>query len=269
MNGRNALRKNALIAAIAVLILLLAIAGATYAWFTFTTYTNVTPMRGRVAGGGVNLLIANNANGPFDTSCELILSSTTDTIEPVTTADLSQFFVPVRQNANGVPSSYRDVTASAGSHLLNGTVWVQAEGAPAVVYLHKNRLSFGTDLQALAAMRLGLRITTREGTVTRIFRLDDMADTTDAAFRLTVPSENTVYGGTYVTDPALNLNAYAAVGADNALTAPANALFRLEADEIGRVEYWLYLEGCDPNCYNPVKARDVALALGFAGLERN
>jgi len=269
MNRNESLRKNAVIAALAVLVLLLAIAGVTYAWFTFTTYTNVEPMRGTVTGGGVNLLIANAETGPFDATCELVLSSSTDTIQPVTTADLQRFFVPVRQNANGVPSSYRDVTASVGSYVLCGTVWIEAEGAPATVYLHKDRLSFGSDPQALASMRLGLRITTREGVVVRIFRLDDMGNTANASQALTVPAENTVYGGSYVADPALDLDSYAARGTDNALTAAPNALFALAADETGRVDYWLYLEGCDPNCINAVKAKDVALQLGFAGLERS
>ena len=39
----------------------------------------------------------------------------------------------------------------------------------------------------------------------------------------------------------------------------------LKAEEVATVEYWLYLEGCDPNCYNPVQSKDIALQLGFAG----
>ena len=267
MNGRSALRKNVIIAAIAVLVLLLAVAGGTYAWFTFTTYTNVEPMRGSVSGGGVNLLIANDENGPFDFSCELVLSSRTDVIEPVTTSDLSRFFIPVRQNAAGIPASYSDITANAGNYLLSGTVWIKAEDAAASVYLHKDRLSFGDDPQALAAMRLGLRITTVEGTFVEIFRLDDMGNTEGASATWTIPRENTVYGGAYVADPALDIYAYAAVGTGTLTPAP-NVLFTLRADETGRVDYWLYLEGCDPNCINSVKSRDIALQLGFAGLER-
>ena len=268
MTGRKMLRKNAVIAAVAVLILILAIGGVTYAWFTFTTYTNITPMRGNVTGGGVNLLIANAEDGPFDVSCELVLSSDTDTIEPVTTADLSRFFVPVHQDKNGVPSSYRDATETLGKYALFGTVWIVAEDASATVYLHKDRLSFGSDIQAVAAMRLGLRITTLEGTSVYIFRLDDMADTEDAASTWTIPRENTVYGGSYVDDPALDLDPYCATGTEETLTAAENVLFSLRADEVGRVDYWLYLEGCDPNCINAVKAKDVALQLGFAGVER-
>ena len=39
----------------------------------------------------------------------------------------------------------------------------------------------------------------------------------------------------------------------------------MEPEEIATVEYWLYLEGCDPECFNPVHSRDLALQLGFAG----
>ena len=39
----------------------------------------------------------------------------------------------------------------------------------------------------------------------------------------------------------------------------------LNADEVAAVEYWLYLEGCDDHCSNPVQSRDVTLVLGFEG----
>ena len=42
-------------------------------------------------------------------------------------------------------------------------------------------------------------------------------------------------------------------------------LCALAADEVGTVEYWLWLEGCDENCINVVQSRDVALQFGFAG----
>ena len=40
----------------------------------------------------------------------------------------------------------------------------------------------------------------------------------------------------------------------------------LNADEVAAVEYWLYLEGCDDNCSNPVQTRSSAFALAFAGV---
>ena len=39
-----------------------------------------------------------------------------------------------------------------------------------------------------------------------------------------------------------------------------------DVDEIVKVDYWFYLEGCDDDCSDPVQSRDViTLSLGFAG----
>ena len=82
------------------------------------------------------------------------------------------------------------------------------------------------------------------------------------------PEAGTVYGGSYVKDPAVGLDPYCAVGEGDAMTLPENVLFSLEANEAGRVDFWLWIEGCDPNSSNAVKARDIALQLGFAGTEQ-
>ena len=63
----------------------------------------------------------------------------------------------------------------------------------------------------------------------------------------------------FADDPATGLN-----GCIHG-NAGAKALMTLKAEEVATVEYWLYLEGCDPNCYNPVQSKDIALQLGFAG----
>lgn len=41
----------------------------------------------------------------------------------------------------------------------------------------------------------------------------------------------------------------------------------LNADEVASVEYWLYLEGCDEQCSNPVQNRDSEIQLAFAGVD--
>ena len=33
------------------------------------------------------------------------------------------------------------------------------------------------------------------------------------------------------------------------------------------VEYWLYLEGCDEQCYDPVQNKDSQIQLAFAGVD--
>ena len=46
----------------------------------------------------------------------------------------------------------------------------------------------------------------------------------------------------------------------------AKKLCTVDADEIVKVDYWFYLEGCDDDCSDPVQSRDViTLSLGFVG----
>ncbi len=272
MNDRKLL-KLSLPVILSILVLLAALTAVTYAWFTFTTNTNVEPMSGTVSGGGVNLLISNNPNGPFEESCSLVFDDSTEALYPVSTSDLSHWYTPLRQNSKGVPTSYsvHDTLADYG---ISGRLWIRSEGSASTVYLHADRLFFGSDPQALAAMRLGLIVRTNAGTKTYIFRLDDMGDTSDAEAAWTITKKGSVYGysaefdeGDYTPDPAEDLGPYLASGTDKALAAGRRPLFTLQADETGRVEYFLYLEGCDENCINAVKAKDFSLQFGFAGLE--
>ncbi len=267
MKNEKTLRRSALIMLISLLLLAVAITSVAYAWFTFTTSSRVEPLAGTVSGGGVNLLISNSAAGPFDRSCALILSSDTDLLEPVTTSDLASFYVPTGQNAEGIPSGYRDVSADAGQYLLSGTVWLRSEGGACRVFFHRNNLSLGQDNQALAAMRLGLKLYTASGNFRYIFKLDDMGDTSRADRRWTIAQPGTVYGGEYVQDPSVNIGTYCASGAGKAISSGGSSLCYMRADETIRVEYWLYLEGCDENCINSVQSRDLDLQLGFAGIE--
>ena len=51
--------------------------------------------------------------------------------------------------------------------------------------------------------------------------------------------------------------------------AGASVLVSLETDEVASVEYWLYLEGCDEQCFNPVQNKDAGLMLAFVGVDES
>ncbi len=269
MTERNkGLKRSAFIAIMSLLVLLAAIGGATYAWFTFTTSARVEPLAGTVSGGGVNLLISNQFSGPYDVSCELLLDEDAEQLEPVTTSDLTEFYAPVGQDEDGIPSGYRNVTQSLGNYLLSGKVYLLSEDGDCRVYFRRAQLHFGDDPQVLAALRFGMRITgALDGTHTYIFKLDDMGDTSGASAQWTIERHGTVYGGSYVTDPAEDLSEYFALSDGEIVSAGGRRLCSLASGAPATVEYWLYLEGCDPNCINAVQSRDLALQMGFAGVE--
>ena len=54
---------------------------------------------------------------------------------------------------------------------------------------------------------------------------------------------------------------------DGAYQAGTKIVVQMNADEIATVEYWLYLEGCDDQCSNPVQNRNTEIKLAFAGVD--
>ncbi len=74
MNSR-ALKISGFLAAAAALVAILVLTAATYAWFTFSTDTYVTPMSGTVSQGGGDLLISNLPDSGFGLTAELLTGS--------------------------------------------------------------------------------------------------------------------------------------------------------------------------------------------------
>lgn len=277
-NEVKTLKKSFVMAILSLLLLLVIATGATYAWFTFTgiTSTNVTPMGGTVGSGDTVLLIANAEGGPFDKTCQLKLTADPDALRPVSTADLEHFYRVTAQNKEGIAMLYESADRQVSESVLYGTVYLQCKNAPCDVYFNKKELKLGSDPQALAAMRLGLVITSKSGKETFIFKLDDLGSTGSATSVKTVPRSLAVVssisgGGTanYVDDPAKELGGYMAVAGEheNEYNPGASKLVSLEADEVATVSYYLYLEGCDEQCSNAVQNKSSEIQLAFAGVD--
>ena len=274
---KRLLRRTALGALLWILLILTVTTSATYAWFTFNNATNVTPLASTIGDGKTNLLISNSAAGGFDTSCQLVTAEQVPELFPVSTGALEQFYVPTAQNSEGISTLYRDATEEVDSRAIHGTVYLKAEHGSCDVYLDKNKLFFGEEPQALAALRFAMKITLGTTTERFIFPLDPMGNTAGAEEKLTVPTAGTVVSSinnqgspTYMDDPGMNISDYFAESnsTDASLPLPGKTrLCTLKDGEIATVEYWVYLEGCDPNCINSVQGSDLNLQLGFAGVE--
>ena len=271
------LRKSLVMAIVGMIFFLVSVTGVTYAWFTASgrAHTNVTPMGGTVSDGDTNLLISTAESGPFDRECDLVAAGDAQALKPVSTADLESFYRVIMQNKEGIAVYYENADDRVDSDTFHGTVYLKSEGAPCNVYFDGEELQLGSDAQALAAMRLGLKITNHDGSRTFVMRLDDLGSTAAAEAKATVSAAGTVVSGisgsgaaSYVSDPAVNVSDYMAQAAGNdEYTAGANELFSLDADEIASVEYWLYLEGCDEQCVNQVQNIDSDIRLAFAGVK--
>ena len=275
-NGKQTMKHSLRLTILWILLILVAAAGSTYAWFTLSgrASTNVTPMGGSVSRGETSLLISQSRSGPFDRTCELIFEGSPDALRPVSTADLERFYKVRAATPEGIAALYSPADDRVNSDTLHGTVYLQCLNAPCDVYFDRESLNFGGDAQALAAMRLGMKITSASGTVIYFFSLDDLGGSGGVQSRRTIPRSSAVVASIsetgeafYTADPSEAIGSYMAGGSDGDYIAGAKRLVSLQADEIAAVEYWLYLEGCDEQCINQVQNRPSGLRLAFAGVD--
>lgn len=270
----------ALLSIIALLLLLISITVGTFAWFTFRTDVNVEPIAGTVGKTDGSLLISAKAEGPFDKECELPAHCPATGLKPISTADLRHFYTAAAQNSEDRVVRFRNADQMVDDCAIHGHVYLKATKESTNVYLNRGGLFFGSDIQALASMRLGLIVTVPgDAPKTFLFRLDDMADVSQAAAQMTIADE---YRGMVVgsaqgdsvnmtPDPAAALSRYWAVlsGPEEEPAASVGTpMFALEPEVVADVEFWLYLEGCDIHCQNLVNGvqnRDAALSLAFYG----
>lgn len=256
-------------AAVWVLLLAGALTAVTFAWFSSSRHTNVTPSAHTVSSDSGDLLISASESGTFDTTCDLTAAE--KTLYPVSTADLTNFWRSSFQNAAGITTDYALATTAADHYLLSGEVYLQAGSQALDIYLYTPGMSVSSDAQLLASLRLGLVLETASGTQTHIFTCDALGDTSGATSRVTTPQEGVVVSGdaswSYVADPAVAMGAYAMEGSEDSpsVASGAAALATLAANETARVRYFVYMEGCDANCANEAQAQDVTLQLAFGG----
>lgn len=257
-------------------LILAAIAGGvTYAWFSFNPYTNVEPMSSTISSGGTALLISTKPDSDFGIQCVLPKSVSGD-LEPISTADLEHFYAAFRQNRQGIANGFKNADDQVEDVTIQGEFYLQSLTDDCDVYFYRSGMDFGNDPQMLSALRLGMRITTNDQTYVYIFRLDDMGNTSSAKRIQTISAPGNVVknvndnkDAVFVIDPARALTEYFATPGtgEDALPKPGReSLFTLEANEVAKVEYWLYLEGCDDNCINDVQQKEARIQLSFAGV---
>ena len=141
------LKKSFAKAVIWLLFLLVVASGTTFAWFTLSgiSSTNVTPVSGTVSDGNGSLLISAARSGPFEKSCNLVLDANPDALQPVSTANLENFYQATAQNKEGISLLYKSVDSSLTDKLLHGTVYLKCEGGACDVYFNPEELNLGSD----------------------------------------------------------------------------------------------------------------------------
>jgi hypothetical protein len=278
------LKKTTLLTSIVWLLLaLMALGGAAFAWFTFGVTTNITPIASSIGRGGVDLKISDAYSGPFGAECTLVYENNAEeSLYPVSTSTLDNWYEAIAQDRNGISTRFREITQqdTLDAMVFHGKVYLLAENQDCTVYLNRADMSFSMDNATDQAARLGL-IFTNETTGQElnrlILRIDDMSmerSGESAESTQTVSQEGSVIEGidgsgypTFANDPAEDINQYMAYTVSQGdFTTGERQLAMLPANTVITVEYYLYLEGCDDNCVNSIQDGNVSFNFGFAGV---
>lgn len=250
------------------LLLLLLLSAATFAWISYNPFTNVTPIASTVSEGGVALQISISENGPFDKQCDLIYVGDGD-LSPVSTVNLENFYEAGYESPEGIITSFLPAT-DLENKVIHGTLYLTSLSKSCDVYFNRTRLMISDDIQALAGLRLGLKI----GNQTYLLEMQHYDDITQANEHETVAMPYSVCdaNGQLVNDPAIDIIKYCGYENGDSVDVPQDRtpLITIEANTVVKAEYWLYLEGCDKNTFNDIQKRDVHFSLAFLGtLPRN
>lgn len=271
MTQKN-LRVSAMLTVLSLLVVLTLLMSATYAWFTLSPDANVEPMQGSVSKGDVNLLIAAAENGTYDVTSPITRLDRCTALLPVSTMNLTSFYAPTAHTRDGKAAFYTDVTTKIDTRALHGEVYLKAQHANAELYFDREKLVFSGSSQLLTSLRLGLKI----GEKIFFFKLDDFADGAAVSQNTIAANEGSVISAVdgngnadYAPDPAQPILDYCAVQTkeNEAPQKGKISLGHLSQEIPLKVEFWLYMEGCDENCLNDAQTKDVRFNLAFAAVE--
>lgn len=292
MEEKTRLKHTALTALLWVLVALSLVGAGTYAWFTFNSTTRVDALPGQMTERDTEVVTEvitetvtetvtetitetvfnylpdeprfeiSSDSVNYGEDCNLVLDGNDGTLEPVSTNNLNSFYTATAQLPNGISVRFKDATSVSDKMTMHGKVWLRMTQMAAPVYFDKDKTSFTGDAQTLAALRLGIKVSKNGGAAeTKIFKLDAMGDTSTASAHQTVNTSGTVISSidsegkaNLVSDPAESIGSY---------LRGETPVINMDDGDVAEVEYWVYLEGCDDNCYNPVQQKAISLQFGF------
>lgn len=264
------------------IIALLALAAATYAWFSSNRKVSTSTATARTGDETLELQISSSGGGGFRDNEKVSIAQVNQTdakeLLPVSTNDLSNFvYSPVTMD--GKASVFKPVENE--SNYYHGRVYLRAvgdgwsSGSKMDLYLDETDGVFGSASRGnlLTATRLGLKF---DGKSPVILKLSDSSS----------PKANQVYntvvGGVTlganqvlssngsrvkaVKDPSKLISDYT-IGFDGgSLQIPKEPLISMDFNKIYAVDIYFYLEGCDPDCSDAISFDESDLYLGFYGV---
>lgn len=265
---------------VTMLAALLALAAATYAWFTSNRAVETSTATARTGEETLTLQLSQSGGSAFrdmQTAAITQVNRTSATkLLPVSTADLVNFvYAPATVEDRAV--YFEKVENEA--YYYHGRIYLRASGQGFTgnesmnLYLDQseNLLGKNVDGRLLNAARLGLVF---DGDTANpiILRLSESSNPSGMRSNNTVVNGMVLNGSqvlryrngsvSAVSDPSVAAADYAM---DASFGLPSRTLLTMQIGKIYSLDIYFYLEGCDPDCTDSVSYNTADLQLSFYG----
>lgn len=267
---------------VTTLAAILALAAATYAWFTSNRAVETSTATARTGEESLQLQLSSSGGSAFRDMSTASITQVNRTqatrLMPVSTADLVNFVY--------APSTVADQAVhfervENEAYYYHGRIYLRAAGTGFTgsqvmnLYLDQSDGLLGTNVDGrlLNAARLGLVF---DGDTANpiILRLSESSNPSGMRANNTVVNGRTLNGsqvlryrnGTVsaVSDPSAPVADYAMDAASSGI--PSRTLLAMQIGRIYSLDIYFYLEGCDPDCTDAVSYDMADLQLSFYGM---
>ena len=269
-----------------MVILIVVLTSATYAWFTSNQTVSSERATARSGTDTLELQISGQGGDAFQAADEVAIVQVNEAnqqnLMPVSTADLQNFVYSPSTNQNNEAATFVKVENEA--YYYHGRIYIRAlsEGASdtakMALYLDEDveaggELVSAEDGQLLNAARLGL---TFDGENPVIYYLSEKENEGGGQQIATGLNGMTLDAGqvidssggtlTGVKDPAVSISTNRITMDDTKVTLPESPLLVMELNRVYTVDIYFYIEGCDPDCTNMISLNAADMHLAFYGI---
>lgn len=285
ISNRKKLKNRLTTGVFALLIALIAVVSATYAWYIYNTSRHTTKVR-MAAGAGVNLQISNSYSGIYGSAA--VLDSFSGRLNPVSTNRISGGFQKVLGFTNGTENQSNLVASLFGkgdySDYYNTSLFLKTNGDTTDIYIADIGFEDSDSKNPISsAIRVGFVVhkvgKKQPSQGEYIFVISDKKNP-QAEYNTAKGKEGDVLDctktdGTTVTFTPYTSDAYCSYNQNTGEVTLRKSSLKLcsisgndgAAGEPVQIDLYIWLEGCDEDCTGNLGSQTLKnLSVSFAGV---
>lgn len=274
----NALKKSTFVALLSILLMLVILGSATFAWFSNNSNVGTNTATGKSGTTSLKLLIGGDEGSLTETTNDAVEITQVNTVEldklyPVSTANLENFYYATVFDKDG--NAVKFVEDENESKYYHGKLYLKMEGdnipadATYQLYLDSAESAGGvlgqsSDGYLLNASRLGLKFNGGDPIILRFAENGKGDYKVNTMINGQLINEGDVLSdaNSTVSDPSEDFSVYQ-LDSENITELPEKALATLKINEVAELDIYFYLEGCDEDCLGSISTNQCELHLAF------